>query len=124
MWEGHVTFSKQDVFQNLGSTTPEVESQDMGISQGDPITLPTTANVRDMKPSSTEAQGTDNTTSSSPRCPPKGETPLAEHATLPAKADVKDTLPSPAETPPGEDTMVLLAGPDIQSPEGPVDCQK
>ena len=115
--EGHITFSKQDVFQNLGSTTPEVESQNMGIPQGDPITLPTIANVRDTEPSPTEVEGTDNTTPSSPRCPPKGETPLAEPATSPAKADVKDTLPSPAETPHGEDTMVLLAGADINTPK-------
>ena len=45
---GTVTFSKQDVFQNLGSIIPEAGSQDIGIPQGDPITLPTTANARDM----------------------------------------------------------------------------
>ena len=43
--EGHVNFSKQDVFQNLWSTTPEAISWDMGIPQGGPITLPTTTNV-------------------------------------------------------------------------------
>ena len=57
--------------------------------------------------SSTEAQGADNTTPSSSGCPPEDETPLAEPITLPAKVDVKDTLSSPAETPPGEDAMVL-----------------
>ena len=115
--EGYITFRKQDVFQNLGSTTPEARSWDMGIPQGDPITPPTTADVRDMEPSPMEAQGADNTTSSSPRCPPKDETPPAEPTTLPAKADVKDTLPSSAETPPREDAQVLLAEADTRIPK-------
>ena len=99
--EGLVTFSKQDVFQNLESTTPEAISWDMGIPQGDPITLPTTANVGDIRSSSMEAQGADNTTPSPSGCPPKDETPLAEPTTLPAKVDVTDTLPDLAEIPPG-----------------------
>ena len=115
--EGHITFSKQDVFQNLGSTTPEAKSWDMGIPQGDPITLPTTANVGDTESSSMEAHGADNTTPSSPRCPPKDETPLAEPTTLPAEVDVKDTLPNPAEPPPGGDTMVLLTKSDTKTPK-------
>ena len=32
--EGHITFSKQDVFQNLGSTTAEARSWDMGSHKG------------------------------------------------------------------------------------------
>ena len=113
--DGHVTFSKHDVFQNLGSTTLEAKSWVTGIPQGDPTTLPTTTNVGDKEPSPTEAQGADNTTSSSLRCPSKDETPLAETTTSHAKADVTDTLPSPAETPPREDTMVLLAKADTET---------
>ena len=113
--EGHITFSKQDVFQNLWSTTPEDRSWDTGILQGDPIIPSTTTDVRDMEPSPMEAQGADNTTSLSPGCPPKGETPPAEPPTLPAEADVKDTLPGSAETPAGEDTMVLLAEADTET---------
>ena len=88
----------------------------MGIPQGDPITLPTTADVRDMESSSTEAQGAHNTTPSSFGCPSKDETPPAEPTTSPAKVDVKDTLPGPAETPPEEDAMVLLTESDTKTP--------
>ena len=70
-----------------------------------------------MEPSPMEAQEADNTTSLSPGCPPKDETPPAEPTTSPAKADVKDTLPTSAETPPGEDTMVLLAKADTKTPK-------
>ena len=38
--EGLITFSKQDMFWNLGSTIPEVVSQDMGMPQGDPSPHP------------------------------------------------------------------------------------
>ena len=54
---GYITFNKQDVFWNLGSTSPEVLSWDMGIPPGDPITMPPTANVGDLESSSTEAWG-------------------------------------------------------------------
>ena len=115
--ERHVILSKQDVFQNLGSTTPEAISWDMGISQGDTITPPTTANVGDLESSSTEAKGTDNTTPLSSGCPPEDETPLAEPTTLPAKVDVKDTPSGSAETPPGEDAMVFSTKPDTRTPK-------
>ena len=46
---------------------------------------------------------------------PKMRPPHAEPTTLPPEADVKDTLPSSAETPPGEDTMVLLANADTKT---------
>ena len=81
----------------------------MGIPQGDPITPPTTADVRDTEASPMKAQGVDNTTSLSPGCQPKDETPPAEPSTSPAKAD--------AETPPGEDTTVLLAKADTETPK-------
>ena len=113
--EGHVTFSKHDIFKNLRSTTLEARSWDMGILQGDPITPPSTTDAGDMEPSPIDAQGADNTTSLSPRCPPKDETPPTEPTILPVEADVQDNLPGSAETPPGEDTMVLLPEADTET---------
>ena len=49
-------------------------------------------------------------------CPPKEETPPAEPTTLPAKVDVKDTLPGTAETSLGGDAMVLLTKSDVETP--------
>ena len=51
---GHITLDKWDIFQNLARITPEALSQGTVIPQGDPITLPNTADVRDMESSSTE----------------------------------------------------------------------
>ena len=51
------------------------------------------------------------------RVPPKDETPPAEPTTSPDEVDVKDTLPSPAETPLGEDAMVLLMESDTETPK-------
>ena len=65
----------------------------------------------------TEIQEADNTTSLSPGCPPKDETPPAEPTISPVKADVKDTLPGSTETPPGEDTRVLLPEADTMTPK-------
>ena len=63
-----------------------------------------------------EAQGADNITPSSTRCPPEDETPLTEPTTLPTEVDFKDTLPGPAETPPGEDATVFLTKSDTETP--------
>ena len=52
---GHITFNKQDIFWNLGSTTLEAVSQDTVILQGDPVTPSTTADFRDMESSYMEA---------------------------------------------------------------------
>ena len=115
--EGQVTFSKQDIFQNLGGTIPETRSRDMEIPQVDSIALPTTADIGDTEPSPTETRGADDTISLLPRCPPKDktkdrQTPPVGSTTLPTKADAKGTQPGPTETSPGDDTMVPLAKAD------------
>ena len=38
---------------------------------------------------------------------------------MPAKVDVNDILPGPADTPAGEDTMVLSTKSDMETPKGP-----
>ena len=91
--------------------------------QGDPITLPTTADVRNTESSSTEAQGIYNTTPSSFRCPPKEEIPPAEPTTSTAEVDIKDTLPGTAEAPPGGDTMILSTKSDAETPKDPLTSQ-
>ena len=55
--KGHITFYKQDVFQNLGRITLESVSQDTVIPQGDPITLPPSTDVGGMESNSTENWG-------------------------------------------------------------------
>ena len=67
-----------------------------------------------------EAQGTHKTIPSSFGCPPEEETPPAEPTTLPAKVDVKDTLPGTAETPLGGDARVLLTESDVETPKDPL----
>ena len=67
-----------------------------------------------MESSPTEAWEPHNTTPSLCRCPPKEETSPAEHTTLSAEVDVKDTLPGTAETPLGGDAMVLLTKSDME----------
>ena len=61
-----------------------------------------------------EDWGPHNTTPSLCRCPPKEKTSPTEPTTLPAKVDVKDTLPGTAETPQGGDAMVLLTKSDVE----------
>ena len=111
---GHITFSKWDIIWNLGGTTLEVVSWDTVIPQGDPITLPTTADVGDKKSSSMEAQGAYNTTPSSFGYPPKEETPPAEPIASPTDVDVKHTPLGPVETLLGRDATVLLAKSDVE----------
>ena len=108
---GNVTLDKWDILWNLGRITPESVSQDTVIPQGDPVTQPTTADVRDMESNSTEAQGVHDTTPSLFRHPPKEETPLVEPITLPTEVDVGHTLPSPADTPLERDATVLSTEP-------------
>ena len=107
--EGHITFLKQDIFHNLGGTTPEVRSGDAEIPQEGAIAPPTTADVGGMEPHPTATQGADDTILVSPRCTPKDKAPPAEPTTSSAEANAKDTLPGSAETPPGDNTMVPLA---------------
>ena len=114
---GYVTFHKQDVFQNLESTTPEVLSWDMGIPQGDPITLPTTADVGRHGVKLYGSLGAHNTTPLSLGCPLKEETPPAEPTTSPARVDVKNTLPGTAGIPQEGDATVLLTKSDAETPK-------
>ena len=50
-------------------------------------------------------------------CPPEEEIPPAEPTTLPAKVDVKDTLPGTAQTPLGGDATVLSTKSDAETPK-------
>ena len=84
------------------------------IPQEDPITPPTTADVRDMESSSLEVQGVHNTTPSSFGYPPEEEAPPSGPITSPTEDDVKHTLPGPAETLLGSDAMVLLMESDVK----------
>ena len=120
--ERHVTFSKQDIFRDLGSAIPEARSRDMEIPQVDSFAPPTTKDVGAMEPSPMETQGADDTISLLPGCQPKTktedrQTPPADSTTSQALADAKDTQPGSTETPPGDDTTVPLAKPDTKTPK-------
>ena len=115
--KGHITFNKWDIFQNLGRITLEIVSWDTVIPQGDPITLPTTADVGDMESNSTEAQRTHDTTPSLFKHPPKEETPPIEPIALPTEVDVGNTLLDPADTPLERNTMVLSTKADMEIPK-------
>ena len=52
--EGHITFSKQAIFHNLGVTTNEVRSGDTKIPQEGTIASPTTPDVGGTEPHPTE----------------------------------------------------------------------
>ena len=86
--ERHVTFSKQDIFKDLGSAIPGAKHQDMETTQVASIATPTTIDARDM-----EAKTEDR------RTPPVGFT---------ASPDAKDTQSSPTRTQVTDDNISLL----------------
>ena len=114
---GHVTLGKQDIFWNLGSITPKAVSWDTVIPQGDPITLPNTADVRDMESSSTEAWQAHNTTPHHSDIHLRRGPQPAAPITLSAKVDVEHTLPGPAVTALERDAMVLPTKSDVEIPK-------
>ena len=93
----YVTFNKQDVLWNLGSTTPEFIGQDMGTPKGTSFTLPTTRNTES---SSMEAWGHIMPLPYYADVPPRRKPHQLNPPPLPAEVDVKDTLPGTAKTPP------------------------
>ena len=75
--EGHFTFSKQDIFCNLGGTVPEARSKDMEASQEGTVALPTTTAVGGVEPCTAKTQGADDTILAAPGCTPSDESPPA-----------------------------------------------
>ena len=112
--EGHVTFSKQDVFHGLGEAVPEARSKGTEAPQEGAITPPTTNNIGGVEPHPETAHGRDNTSLASLGCTPNNEAPLAEPTTLPAQTN----LPVSVEIPPRGDIMVPAAKIDMDAPRG------
>ena len=115
MWwvEGHFTFSKQDIFCNLGGTVPEARSKDTEAPQEGGIAPPTTAIIGGVEPCPAKTQGTDDTILASPGCTPNDESPPAEPTTLPAEIN----LPGSAEISPRGSTMMPPAEIDTETPK-------
>ena len=115
--EGHITFSKQDIFYNLESTAPEARAGMQRSHKRVPLPHMPLLTLEAWSPHSTETLGADDTILVSPGCTPRDETPPAEPTILPAEANAEDTLPDSAETPPGGNTMVLLAEVNTETPK-------
>ena len=118
----YITFSKQDVFKDLGSAIPEAQSWDMRIPQADSIASPTTSDVGATQHSSMETQGADDTIPPLPWHQSKAKikdrgTPPADSTTSPAMANAEDTQPGLREAPPMDENTVPLAEPDAEAKE-------
>ena len=116
----YITFSKQDVLKDLGSSIPEAQGWDMGIPQVDSVASPTTTDVRAMQHSPMETQGMDDTIPPLPRHQSEAKikdrrTPPADSTTLPGMANAEDTQPSPMEAPSTNENTVPLPKPDTET---------
>ena len=98
----HVTFSKQDIFHNLGGTVPEARSKDMEAPQVGTIALPTTTTIGGVEPSLQK-----------PRMHPNDESSPAEPTTLPANIN----LPGSAEISPRGNIMMPSAKVNTDTPK-------
>ena len=92
--EGHVTFSKWDVFHGLEEAVPEAGRQDTVAPLEGAIAPPTTANIGGVEPHPATTHWTDNTTLASLGCTPNDEAPLAE----PTTSHAETNLPVSVET--------------------------
>ena len=112
--EGHFTFSKQDIFCNLGGTVPEARRKDMEEApQEGTVALPTTAAIWSVEPCHAKTQGADDTILASPGCTPNHESPPAEPTTLPAEIN----LPGSAEISVRGNTIMPLTEIDTDTPK-------
>ena len=107
--ERHVTFSKQDIFCNLGGTIPETRSKDTEVPQEGAVAPTATADIGSADPYPAETQGADDAILVSPECTPNNDALPAEPTTSPAETNAENTLPGSAETSLRGNTMILLA---------------
>ena len=116
--EGHITFSKQDIFHNLGDTVPEARSQDTEAPPEGIIAPPTTADIGGVEPHPAKTHGADDTILASPGFIPNDEAWPAEPTTFPAETN----LPVSVEIPQGvtwQPKLTLMPW-EIWRPFGPL----
>ena len=85
--EGHITFSKQDVFSHLKDTIPKAGSQNAGASPEGAITLPASSDIGGVEPLPAITHGTDNAILALPECTSYDGAPPAEAATPSTKTN-------------------------------------
>ena len=111
--EGYFTFSKQDIFHNLGGTVPEARSKDTEAPQEGAIAPPTTIPIGSVEPCTTKSHGADDTILASLGCTPNDEFPPAKPT--PSLAEIN--LPQSAEISPRGSTKMSLAKINTDTPK-------
>ena len=111
--EGHFTFSKQDIFCNLGETVPEARSKDTEAPQEGTIASPTIAAIGGVEPCTAKTQGADVTILALSGCTPNDETLPVEPTTSTAEIN----LPGSAEISPRDSIKMPLAKIDTDTPK-------
>ena len=110
--EGHVAFSKWDIFYGLEKAIPEAGGQDTEASPEGTTILPTTSEIEGVEPCPATTHGTDNTILASPGCTPNDGAPLAK----PTTSSVETNLPASAEVLPIDEVMVPATEIDTDAP--------
>ena len=93
----YITFSKQDILNNLGAAVPEAQGQDMGIPQADPVASPTMTDVRAAQQSHRNLKADDTIPLLPGHQSEDRGTPPADSTTSLAMANAEDTQSSPME---------------------------
>ena len=91
--EGDFTFSKQDIFHNLGVLSLRLEAKTQRLHNKAPLPCPPPLLIGGVEPCPAKTQGADVAILASPGCTPNDESPPAEPTTLPAEIN----LPGSAE---------------------------
>ena len=115
--EGHITFSKQDIFCNLEGTIPEARSEDTEFHKKALLPHPPLP-ILEVQIPTPQTQWADDTILVSLECTPNNEALPAEPTTSPAETNADNTLPGSAETSSRGNTMIPLANINTDTPIG------